>query len=133
MVGLSFVDRLYRGLEVRPGFERDPPEFFQRHHLVPEVERTRHIKLLDRRPIVQQRQQLDLRGSQVRIGSLYVGFILHPLKLQPIQVDAGNITGIESIATDPQQAVVIGKIVSCQSKHGLLLKGLNECIAQIEN
>ena len=87
---------------------------------------------LDRRAIVQQRQKLDLGGAQIHFRGLHIGFELHALQLQPIEIHLRDIAGFISVATDCQHVVPVSEVLLGQRQHGLCLQRLHECVAQAE-
>ena len=96
MVRVGFVDGFQAAfrsewssmaiLRTRPG-----------HGEFAEIECPGNIVLINRSAIVEQRKQRYLRGAQVDVGGFQVGLILHPLQLQPVEVDLRDVAGLESI------------------------------------
>ena len=84
MVGLGFIDGLRGGLQIRPRLQSDTAKILQRQDAFGELERPRDVELLDGRPVVHQRQKLDLGGSQVGFGGLDIGFELDALQFQAV-------------------------------------------------
>ena len=107
-------------------------EFVERQDLFGEFERPGDVELLDGRAIVEQRQQLNLGGSQVDQRGLQIGFELHALEFQAVQIDLGDVAGFESLAAYPQQAVVMRQVLGGQRHHRLLLQRLHERIAEVK-
>ncbi len=79
--------------------------------MLAEIERPADIVLLNRSAFVQQRKQRDLRGAQVNVGGLQVGLILHPLQLQPVQVNLRDVTGLKAGSADIEHMIVIGQVI----------------------
>jgi hypothetical protein len=57
---------------------------------------------------------------------------LHPQQLDAVQVDLGNVAGVEAVAADLDDVVVVGQVGFGQFEDGLGLKGLDELRTQIE-
>ena len=91
---------------------------------------SRYVELLDRRPVVQQRQKLYLRRSQGHLRSLEVGFKLSPLQFQAILVDFRDVSCLDPLTTDLQHLIVKRKVLFRQFQDGLLLEDLYECTPQ---
>ena len=96
------------------------------------IEWARDIELLHRRPVVQQRQQLDLRRSQIHGCGLHIGLILHPLQFQTLIIHFRDVTGLQPFVADIQQVVVVRQILPRQIQDRLLLQCLDERRAQVE-
>ncbi len=103
-----------------------------RLNLLGKIERSGHVELLHRRAIVQQRQQLDLRRSQIHNRGLHVGLVLHPLQFQPLIIHLRDVAGLQPVVAHCEQAVVIRQILPRQIQHRLLLQRLHERAPQIE-
>ena len=76
--------------------------------------------------VVQQLQQLDLGRAQVDDGCLQLRLILHAQQLDAIQVDLRNVAGLEAIAADVDDLVVVVKVVLRQLNDRLGLKRLDK-------
>ena len=91
--------------------QRDVPEFLQRHQLVAEIERPADIELLDRRPVVEQHQKLDLGGPQIHHRRFKVGFELRALQLQPVQIHLRQVAGLEARAIHLQFPIPVRQVL----------------------
>ena len=132
MIGLGLIDRLHGGAQVWTVRERGRVDFFGRQNLLREFELAGDIEAVDRRAVVQQREQLDLGGAQIDPRRLQVGFELHALQLQPVQIHLRDIAGFETVRAHGQHLVVVGQVFRGEGHDGLLLQGLHEGIAQVE-
>ena len=126
------VDGLHGGPEVRPCLEGDGAELREGRDCFRKVKGSRHVELLDGRPVVQEREELDLRRAQVHRGSLHVRFILDALQLQAVQVDAGDVPCPEALAAHIEDVVVVGEVLSRKGQDRLLLEHLYEGAPQGE-
>ncbi len=129
----GLVDGLRGGLQIGAGIHRQVAKLVQRHDPVGEVEGAGDVELVHRRALVQQLQQLDLGGAQVDLRRLVVGFVLHALQLQALQVQLGDIAGGQAIAGDGQFAVEVVQVVLGQRQNGLGLQGGDEGAPQSED
>jgi hypothetical protein len=68
--------------------------------LLREIEGPLHVELLDRGPVVQQLQELDLRRPQVHFRGLQIGLVGHALQLQTVQIHARDIAGFVAVLAD---------------------------------
>jgi hypothetical protein len=55
------------------------------------------VELIHRCAVVQQLEQQNLRCPQIDDSGLNFGLILHPQKLNAIQVDLGEVAGLETV------------------------------------
>ncbi len=111
---------------------RQAAQFFERANLIRKIERSRHVKLLHRRPVVQQHQQLDLRRSQIHHGGLDIRLVLHALQFQPLEIHLRDVAGLQPVVAHLQQVVVIRQILPRQIQNRFLLQRLHERRPQIE-
>src|SRR5947209_541904 len=109
VVSLGLIDGLRRSSQVGPGIQSDLAEFFQCLKLVCEVEGPRYVKLLDRYPLIQKRQELDLRRPQVH---------LH------------DVPCLVPLSAHSEHIVVIGKVVLREPQNSLGLQRLHKGVAQ---
>ncbi len=119
---MGFVHAFDGRLQVRPRVHSRLPELVAGYELVVEIVRSGHIELFNRRPVVQQRKQVDLCVFQALLGSLQVRFILHPLQFQSVEIDLRNVTGIKASSTDIKHVVVVHEIVFCELEHRFRLQ-----------
>src|ERR1019366_1043739 len=117
VIGLGFVHSLDGGLQVGPRVQSRLPELVAWRQLVVEVVGPSHVDLFNRSSVVEQRQQLDLCVFQVLLGGLQIGFILHLLQFQPVEIDLRNVAGAEASSTDIEHVVVVGKIIFFFTTH----------------
>ncbi len=132
MVGLGFIHGLTAALQVGPGVQGRLPDLVERRQLIGEIEWAGDVELLDRRAVVQQSEQLNLRRAQIDFRRLQVGFILHALQFQPVQVHLRDAARLVALAIYLQQPVVVCEIFLGEIQDGLLLQRLHEGHAQIE-
>ena len=85
-------------------------EVIQRLQGVGKIEGSGHVELLDRSSRVEQLQQFDLGGAQIDQGRLDLRFILHTEKFDAVQIDLGNVAGVEAVAADVDDVVVVGEV-----------------------
>src|SRR4029077_15053778 len=97
-----------------------------------EIKRSGNVKLLDRRPVVQECQKLDFRCAKIHHRRLEVGFELNALQFKTIQIRLRQIAGVEAGAIHVQLAVPVVQILSCVLEYSLGLQDLNERASQIE-
>jgi hypothetical protein len=88
--------------------------------------------LIEGGPIVQEHEQLDLRCSQVDVGRLLVGLVLHALQLQPVEIDLGDVACGEPVAADGEDLIEEPQVVSGQRQDRFRLQSLHESIPQVE-
>ena len=133
VVGLRLVDALHRRPQIRAVLQRRLADLFERRRRRRKVVRSVDVELFDRRhAIVHQRQQLDLRRSDVHQRGLQVRLELHALQLDTTEIDLRDVAGLEPIAADRDHLVVIGQVLLRQRQKGLGLQELNERRAQRE-
>ena len=133
MIGLRLFDGLDCCPEVRPVVERNLVVIAQRLEFWTQSEGSSYVELVDRSAIVKQQQELNLLGAQIDDCGLDLRFVLNALKLDPGQVDLGEVAGIESHAADVDDFVVVIEIGLRQFKHRLGLKCLHKGRAQTED
>ena len=97
-----------------------------------EIERPGDVELLHRGAVVEQHQELDLGRAHAGFRGLDVGFELNALQLQAVQVHAGDVAGLETVAAHGQQAVVVGQALAGHCQHRLGLERRDEGAAQVE-
>ena len=100
--------------------------------MVDEFVRARDIELLDRRPVVQQGQKLDLGRAQIHRGHFEVGLELDALQLQAIEVHLGQVARLEAIAIHRQLAVPVIQVLPGILAHRFRLQGLDKGVSQVE-
>src|SRR5581483_6625499 len=61
---------------------------------------------------------------------LHVGLVLHALQREAIEVDLGDVAGLQPIATYAQDAVVVGELVLRDGEKRLGLQHLDERVTQ---
>src|SRR5262249_2984013 len=114
--------------------ERRLTQFVERSCRRDEVVWARDVELLDRRRlIVEQPEELDLRGSQVHLGGLNVGFVVHALELQAVEIELCDVAGLESRAAKREHLVVARKVVRRERTERFRLKDLHERRSQRED
>ena len=111
MVGFGLFDGLERGFQVGARGQRDGVELVERHDGVLEFEGARDVELVDGRAVVQQSQQRDFRGARVDDGGLVVGFVLRSLEDEAVEIDAGDVAGLEALTIDGQLLVEVIEVV----------------------
>ena len=102
----GLVHALYCRPQVWPVVERHLPEFLQRGRKIGEIEWPGDVQFLHRRLIVEQCAELDLSRAQVNEGGLHIGFELHALQFQAVEIDLSDVAGLEAIAADGERAIV---------------------------
>jgi hypothetical protein len=85
-----------------------------------------HIELLDRRAVVEKLQKLNLGGAQVDDGGLNLRLVLHAQQLDAVQVDLGDVAGVEAVAADLDDVVVVDQVLLCHLKNSLGLQRLHK-------
>ena len=100
--------------------------------MVDEIERAGDIELLDRRPIVQQGQKLDLGRAQIHRGRFEVGLELDALQLQAIEVHLGQIARLEAVAIHGELAIPIVQVLPGILSHRFRLQRLHKGVSQVE-
>src|SRR6266481_1835689 len=133
MIRLGFLDGLESFPQVWPRIESNLPGGIQSHDLIREVEAAGNIKLLHRRSIVQQREELDLSCAQIDFRGLQIGFILRPLYFKTVQINLSDRACLIALTIHVQNVVVIQKVFPGQAENSLFLERLNECVSQIEH
>src|SRR5262249_9117123 len=122
MIALGFVNRLQCRPEIRALVERDLPQIVERASELHEVERSSDVELVDGRPIVQEHQQLNLRGPDVHLSGLQVGLVLDTLKLQSVQVDLRDVPHLKAVSTYGENLVKKRHVVSGEREDGFGLQ-----------
>ena len=92
-----------------------------------------HIEWVHRCPVVQQCQELDLRGPQIYGCRLPVGFVLDTLQLQAVQIHLRNVAGLPTIPIHSQKPVIVSKIILRELQDRFGLQRLNKGVSQAEN
>ena len=110
MIGLGLLNGLQSRPQIRTGVEGLLAHLVKRCDLPRKVEGAADVELIHRRPVIQEHEKLDFRGFQTLFCDLQVGFILHSLKLQPVQIHLGNRAGFEPFAIYVQYVVVIRQV-----------------------
>ena len=129
---LGLFDGFGGGLQVRPRIQRLRAHLFHRRDALREVEWPAHVEAVHQGPVVEQVQQLYLGGAQIDLRRLQIGFVLHPLQLQAVQIHLRDVAHLEAVAADGQLLVEVLQVVLGQRQHGLRLQGLYEGVAQAE-
>jgi len=110
--------------------ERDLAEIFERHQGFREIEWPVYIELLNRCAVIEQLQELNLGGSEVDQSGLNLRLILDPQQLDAVEIDLGDVAGIESVSADLDDVVVVLQVLIRHLDYGFGLKGLDEGGAQ---
>ncbi len=55
-----------------------------------------HVELVDRSPVIEQLQQLDLGGAQIDDGCLDLRLVLHAQQLDAVKIDLRKIADARS-------------------------------------
>ena len=82
--------------------------------------------------IVQQRQDLDFVGTQIHQRGNHVGFELHALQFQVLQIGLRQIAQLQTFAIHIQFAVPVLQVFLRILLHRLGLQGLHESVSQVE-
>ena len=61
-----------------------------------------------------------------------IGFVLQALEFEAVEIDAGDVSGLEAVAADFQNFVVGVEIVLRDAQHGFGLQDADEGVAEIE-
>ena len=69
---------------------------------------------------------------RLTIADLDLDLVLHAQQLDAIEIDLGDVAGLESVAADVDDLVVIIEIGSRQLQHGLGLQSVHERRTQSE-
>ena len=104
----------------------------QSEQVLAEIEASVEIEAVDRPAIIEQGQQVDLGRAQIDQCGLQVGLVLQALQFEAVEIDAGDVSGLEAVAADFQDLVVVVEIVLRELKHSFGLQDADECAAQIE-
>ena len=115
---------LHGSLQVRPRFQGDVPEFLEGRKLVGEIERPGDVESLDRRPVVQEHQELDLGRAKIHHRRFEVGFELDALQLQAIQIHLRQVAGLEALAIHVEFAVPVVQVLLRVLQHRFRLQCL---------
>jgi hypothetical protein len=82
--------------------------------------------------VIEKSEQVDLGRAQVDGRGLQIGLVPQALQFQAIEIDAGNIAGIEAVAADFQNVVVVLQIILRELQDGFGLQDADEGGADIE-
>ena len=85
-------------MQVGPGGQRALAKFLQAGQRLGEVEGAGDIELIHGSAVVEQREELDLSRAHVDRGGLDIGFVLHALQFETVQVHPRNVAGLEAVA-----------------------------------
>ncbi len=132
MVGLRLLDGFQRGLQVGPRAQRDLAKVVERLKGVGKIEGSGHVELLHRGAVVEQLQQLNFCRAQVDDRRLQLGLVLHALELDAVEIDLGNVAGIQTVAADGDDFVVVIEVGFGQIEQRLGLERLHKRRAQGE-
>ena len=132
MIGLRLVDGFNGCLQIRPRVHRNFAKLVTGRKPVAEIIWLGNVELFKRSSIIQQSEQLNFGGAEIDLSSLQVGFVLHALQLQPVEIDLRYISSMEAISADLEHVVVVRKIVFCQLQDGFGLQGRHKCASQIK-
>ena len=132
VIGLGLLHGFKRRLQVGTRGQRRLAEAVERIERIGEIEDPGHVELVQRRAIVQELQQLDLGRAQVNDRRLQLRFVLHAQQLDAIEVDLGDVAGLEPRAADLDDLVVVIEIRLGHVEHRLGLERLHKCRAQRE-
>ncbi len=133
MLSLRQFHVLHGGLQVRPRCQRKTAELLDRHRIFGEFVRPGDVELLDRRAVVEERQQLDLGGPQVDRGGLDIGFELNALQREPVQIQLRDVAGVETRAANPELTIPVSQILLRVVENGFGLQHLHKSVAQRED
>src|ERR1019366_763409 len=88
------------GFQVGASVERDLAEIVEGLDLFGKFVGAGDVELFDGRAIVEQGEHLNLGSAQADFGGLQVGLVLHALQLEAVEIDLGNVSGVEALAAD---------------------------------
>src|SRR5260370_4612292 len=98
-----------------------------------EIEPSGDVEPLNRYPVVQEHQKVDLGRPKVYRCRFEVGFKLNALQLQTVQVYPGEIAGSKTPAIHSEFAVPVVQVLSCVLQYGLRLQDLDISISQVKH
>ncbi len=105
--------------QIRPRCQRGIAELLHGRQPVDEIEWAGDVELVDWGAVAEQTQDLDLGGPQVHGGRFQVGFELHALQFQPVEVHLRQVACLKAPAIHVEFAVPILQVLP-----GILLDGL---------
>src|SRR5579859_1918077 len=132
VTGLRLLQREDCRFQIGTGVEGVFAIVIQRKKLFREVEGTLEVEAVDGAAVIQQGEEIDLGGAQVDQRSLQIGLVLQALEFEAVQVDARKVSGLEAVAADFQDLVVIVEIVLGETEYGLGLEHSYKSAAQVE-
>jgi hypothetical protein len=107
VVGGGLLLSLEGGAEVGTSVESGFADVFKRDELIDEVEGAVDVELLDGGVVVKELEELNLGGAEVDEGVLDLGLVLDAEEFDAVEVDLGDVAGVEAVTADLNDVIVL--------------------------
>ena len=127
------LNGLERGLQVGPGVECDLAIVVERLQVVAEVEEPVTSNWSTGVRSSSSCRSWIFGGAQVDDGCFDLRLVLHAQQLDAVEIDLGQVAGVEAVAADLDDLVVVVQVGFGQIQHGFGLESLHKGGAQVED